>query len=846
MLKLYLISLLTLLLSAFGVRAQIVTTSPSPLTEDSKNVVIYYHADQGNRGLAGLPSTAEVYAHTGVGVINASGQAETWKNAPAWNTNLPKYRMTYVSPNLWKLEIGDIRTFYGIPTSDKILNLAFVFRTGDRTKEGKTADGKDIFVNVEGSALKPSEPSELKEVPAMGAHRGANGAITFCIAAPGKKSVTLLGSWNNFQVTDNQIMKYIDSDVNGVEARYFTVTLPESTVAHNTTYLYYYMIDGTVNTGDPYARLILDSDNDKDLNSEVFPNLPAYPTGIPEHIPLAVYNDNLLDYTWKTTNFKGASKENLIIYELLFRDFTGTEGKAYGNGTVRKAIEKIPYLKSLGVNAVELLPISEFSGNNSWGYNPNFYFAPDKAYGTPQDYKEFIDLCHAEGIAVILDVVFNQADGLHPWYQMYEPGENPFFNKVAPHAYSVFNDWNQGYALVQKQWKDVLQYWLEEFNVDGFRFDLVKGLGDNNSYASATDAATNAYNASRVARMKQLHAWVKEVKPEAYFINEDLAGEKEENEMGEDGELNWVNANYAGCQFAMGYQEKSDLNITWAPGYNRLPGSTVSYLESHDEERLAYKANKWGVTGVKDNHKAVCQRLGSAAAQLLLVPGTHMIWMFSEMGNAESTKKNDTGDNNVDPKIVDWALLDDPDNKGLWDSYKELIGIRLGNKDLFSESANFTMNCRQSDWTSGRSIIASTSDKELYVYINPKTDTPLSVTAPFRFADNSRYHILSKSYDSSPTFDAVTKNVTVPANCYVVITSKNVSEVKGVAGDRTGFNVSSGDGSLTVSGASAPVSVWSVAGDRIHESDSRDFTLSVERGVYIVRSGKESVKVMVK
>ncbi len=77
MLKLYLISLLTLLLSAFGVRAQIVTTSPSPLTEDSKNVVIYYHADQGNRGLAGLPSTAEVYAHTGVGVINASGQAET-------------------------------------------------------------------------------------------------------------------------------------------------------------------------------------------------------------------------------------------------------------------------------------------------------------------------------------------------------------------------------------------------------------------------------------------------------------------------------------------------------------------------------------------------------------------------------------------------------------------------------------------------------------------------------------------------------------------------------------------------------------------------------------------------
>lgn len=100
---------------------------------------------------------------------------------------------------------------------------------------------------------------------------------------------------------------------------------------------------------------------------------------------------------------------------MLFRDFTGTEGEANGNGTVRKAIEKIPYLKGLGINAVELMPIMEFNGNNSWGYNTNFYFAPDKAYGTHEDYKEFIDKCHEEGIAVILDIVFNQSDGLHPW-----------------------------------------------------------------------------------------------------------------------------------------------------------------------------------------------------------------------------------------------------------------------------------------------------------------------------------------------------------------------------------------------------------------------------------------------
>jgi len=105
-------------------------------------------------------------------------------------------------------------------------------------------------------------------------------------------------------------------------------------------------------------------------------------------------------------------------------------------------MEKIPYIKSLGVNAVELMPVMEFNGNNSWGYNTNFYMAPDKAYGSPEEYKDFIDECHRQGLAVILDVVFNQTDGLAPWYQMYPAGSNPFYNATAPHDYSVLNDLN--------------------------------------------------------------------------------------------------------------------------------------------------------------------------------------------------------------------------------------------------------------------------------------------------------------------------------------------------------------------------------------------------------------------
>ncbi len=102
------------------------------------------------------------------------------------------------------------------------------------------------------------------------------------------------------------------------------------------------------------------------------------------------------------------AKTDLVIYEMLFRDFTGTEGQARGNGTVRAAIEKDPLtLKELGINAVELLPITMSSTATTRGViTRTFISHPTRpAHGTPQDYKEFIDLCHKEGIAVILDVV---------------------------------------------------------------------------------------------------------------------------------------------------------------------------------------------------------------------------------------------------------------------------------------------------------------------------------------------------------------------------------------------------------------------------------------------------------
>lgn len=910
--------IVVLLLSLIGVctlqGAEVVTTEPSPLQISSHDVVIYFHADQGTKGLIGSAASAELYAHTGV-ITDKSKNDTDWRYASDWKKNESKYRLEYVSANLWKLKIGDIRSFYGIPEGETPSKLAFVFRNADGSKEGKGTGGKDIFVNVEeegyritlssdiegnvvsashttvrfkitatesstlslsvnGTLVKSADNVTALEVPytftnygnytvsAKGVHaqdvhtvesvycypqasvakdypggkprqgavRNTDGTVTFCLAAPGKNSVILIPSWDNYQAQQKNVMNYQDYE----GQRYFWVNV--SGLDADKAYLYYYLIDGSIKVADPYARLILDPYNDKYISESVYPNMPAYPAAL-DNVVLAVYHENINKYNWSVKDFKGVRQQDLVIYELLLRDFTGTEGKAEGNGSLRQAIEKLPYLKELGVNAIELLPINEFNGNNSWGYNPNFYFAPDKAYGTPDDYKEFIDLCHKNGIAVILDIVFNQSDGLHPWYQMYEVGSNPFYNKTAPHAYSVLNDWNQDHPLVMQQWKDCVKYWVEEYKVDGYRFDLVKGLGDNNSYGSGTEA----YNASRVARMKQIHSALKEVKPDAYFINENLAGAKEENEMAEGGQLNWANINNASCQYAMGFSSDCNLNRFNAERDSRIWGSTVSYAESHDEERMGYKQKMFGADGVKGNNEVSKRRIGSLHAQMILSPGAHMIWQFSELGNDQTTKEANGG-NNTSPKIVNWSVLDDDDTYGLYENVRDLIHVRTHNPELFEQDAIKQMNFAASSWQNGRFLYCSKNGKELMLAVNPNVvgDRTFECSTMFASKDNSSYKIASASYNTTPEFNASTGRISVPANSYVLIVSNDVSGIKNIEAVTTAGNeVYSIGGNIIVNGEYNLLEVYNASGMRMPVS-------GLTPGIYVVRVDNKAYKVAVR
>lgn len=670
--------------------------------------------------------------------------------------------------------------------------------------------------------------------PRMGAVKNTDGTVTFCLAAPGKTSVMLVPSWDDYKFLGKNMMKYQDYQGN----RYFWITVDG--LADNEWYPYYFVVDDTYKVADPYAHLILDCYNDRYLSKTIWPDRPQYPYEKFSDVMLGVYRGDIDEYEF--SDFTIPDHDNLVIYELLFRDFTGNEGVASANGTVRKAIEKIPYLKDLGVNAVELMPIMEFNGNNSWGYNTNFYLAPDKAYGSPTDYKDFIEECHKAGIAVILDIVFNQSDGLHPWYQMYDINSNPFYNKVAPHDYSVLNDWNQGNALVQQQWTDALVYWLEEYNVDGFRFDLVKGLGDNDSYSSGTEA----YNASRVNRMKRLHGVIKSVKPDGIHINEDLAGSKEEIELGEDGQLQWANINDASCQYAMGWDNGAmGMNQFFSRNQGNRPwGSTVSYAESHDEQRMGYKVDTWGVTPQIKGDKAVTmKRLASVGVQMLLTPGPKMIWQFGELGNQQNTKDSNNG-NNTDPKIVHWKYLEDADRLHVLRAYTRMNLLRASNPELFARDATFEAKGLTSRFDKQRTMRLATADKEIIAFINPSYSASMDITVTPSVMNTSNAKLIYATPGFMPAVKAegAELSVTVPANSFAVFATDKVSGIgNNIIADDNGNDctVIGGTGEIIVTGDYDNIAVYNIAG-RLQPS------LHVPAGLYIVIVDGHATKVAVR
>jgi len=347
------------------------------------------------------------------------------------------------------------------------------------------------------------------------------------------------------------------------------------------------------------------------------------------------------------------------------------------------------------------MPVNEFGGNSSWGYNPSFYFAPDKYYGPANTLKELIDSCHSNGIAVIFDMVLNHSYGESPMVQMYFDGannrpapDNPWFNPVAPHQAIQFGyDFNHESSATKYFVDRVLEYWLTEFKFDGFRFDFTKGFTQKQT---TTDAALSAYDASRVAILKRIYDSIQSKSPNAYMIIEHLADNSEETDLANMGMMPWGNMNYNFNEATMGWVSTS--NFEWAIHSKRGFAQPVllSYMESHDEERLMYKNLKYGnstATYTTKDTAVALRRNEMAAAFYFSIPGPKMIWEFGELGYDYSrcyqSTNGEGGDCNkkLDPKPIRWDYQLDAGRKRQFEIYSALLKLRKAYPNTFTSGA---------------------------------------------------------------------------------------------------------------------------------------------------------------
>ena len=501
-----------------------------------------------------------------------------------------------------------------------------------------------------------------------------------------------------------------------------------------------------VRLADAYTEKILDPDNDKYIPASTYNESMAYPEGgVGIVSTFKIQKDS---YNWKVNDFKIANPEQLVIYELHLRDFTASSD-------INGAMGKLSYLKAMGVNAIELMPVQEFDGNDSWGYNPCFFFAMDKAYGTKAMYKQFIDACHEAGMAVILDVVYNHATGNNPLAKLYWDGDktaknNPYFNVEAPHPYSVFHDFNHESPLVRKFVKRNLQFLLKEYKVDGFRFDLTKGF----TQTSCTESTASNYDASRIAILKDYNAAIKEVKEGSYVILEHFCDSKEENELAADGMHLWRNLNNAYCQSAMGYAKNSSFSSL----YEKTP-AWVGFMESHDEERAAYKQSQWGEGILKTDLDARMNQLALNTTFFLTVPGPKMVWQFGEMGYDISIEEN----GRTGRKPLHWEYLENTNRKELHDVYADLMKLRNAHPELFDSSAILTWKVGVSDWDNGRSLLVESVTGKQLVVMGNFTHNAVDVAFPAT-AGNWTNYFTGKS-------ETINTQVNVPAHGYVVYTN---------------------------------------------------------------------------
>ncbi len=373
-------------------------------------------------------------------------------------------------------------------------------------------------------------------------------------------------------------------------------------------------------------------------------------------------------YVWQYDDRPLPADHELVIYEMHIADFSGGEDDPYPRGKYKHVVEKLDYLCELGINAIELMPVKEYPGSYSWGYNPRHFLATESSYGTTAELKQLIDECHARGIRIIMDGIYNHSDASAPltqidhdyWYH-HDP-KDAEFNWGPEFNYEHYDEHLQTYPA-RRFVGDTVRYWVSEFHIDGIRYDAARQIANFDfmhwivQEAKQTAGAKPFYNI-------------------AEYIPENPAITNLDGPMDgcwHDSFYHTVLPHVLGDMFDL--ERLKDAIDPKRQGFLGVT-NVIHYLSNHDHNHVMADFGDRGILG-----EAAFRRRKLGAVLVMTSVGVPMLWMGEEFGEYKLKT--------TDPAKLDWTLLKNEENLGLFKYYQGLIALRKNNRALHTNNIDF-------------------------------------------------------------------------------------------------------------------------------------------------------------
>jgi hypothetical protein len=444
--------------------------------------------------------------------------------------------------------------------------------------------------------------------------------------------------------------------------------------------------------------------------------------------------------------------------------------------------------------------------------------------------------------------------------------DNPYFNEFARHSYGVGADFNHSSTKTKYYTKRVIKQWIQEFKIDGFRWDLTKGF--TQACSAGDDTCTNATQNDRVAVLKEYadYSWL--LDPTHYAIFEHLGSDSEEQQwanyrIGETpskGVMMWGELHEAYKQLAMGYSTNADINRMGHVSRGFTGKRLIGYPESHDKDRLVYEAvtfgNGSGTAPPLNNLNNAVSRMSAIGALSILVPGPKMIWHFAELGmnNSIYTCENGTVNSEADvttgdcklatkpqPQWVNnWLTMTTPNRQQVYNDWKRLIQMKIdeqvfeGNYAISPDGSNIRQRIYVYD-----DLLPSTQLKNVVIIANMSVASQ-NINPSFPYTGNW-YNLM----DNTPyNVTNATATITLPPGGFRVYGNQPLAlgnddfEIN----NKVSLYPNPTSGSFSIKGQVTKVEVYSITGQRVKSfenisSESYQFDINeLNKGVYLVKA----------